>query len=113
MNFFEEINNERKDFPVKNSITDEFSRHTFNFYQFTAVGLFILFFFLGIFFGNLFATCQATSYFFSTECLVTEFNFAVMICVWFVGFILSLFIFAIGHIIQLLREISQKLSKLK
>lgn len=113
MNFFDEINSQRKDFPKKNSIADEFNRHTLNFYQFTGIGLFILFFFLGIFLGNLFATCQATSYFFSTECIVTEFNFAVMVSVWFVGFILSLFVFAVGHIIELLREINQKLSKLK
>lgn len=111
MNFFDEINKEKKDLPKKNDIS--FSSDSLNFYQIFAIGLFIIIFFLGIFFGNLFATCQATSFFYSDECIVTEFNFSVMIFVWFIGLLISLFIFAIGHIIGLLKEISKKLDKLK
>lgn len=111
MNFFDEITKEKRDLPKKNDIS--FSGEGLNFYQIFAIGLFIIIFFLGIFFGNLFATCQATSFFYSDECIVTEFNFSVMIFVWFLGLLLSLFIYAIGHIVGLLKEISKKLDKLK
>ena len=113
MDLFEEIAKAKEDFPKGKTITDEFSRQKFNSYQIFAIGLFILLFFLGIFFGNLFATCQASSYFYSDECLVTEFNFSVMIFVWFVGLLLSIFIYAIGQIIELLKNIDEKLGKIK
>ena len=113
MDLFDEIQKAKKDFPKKNAITDEFSTYQFNFYQIFALSLFVLFFFLGIFLGNLFATCQAASYFYSDACLVTEFNYSLMLVIWFVGMILAVFFFAIGHIIELLRNISEKLSKIK
>ena len=111
MDLFEEISKAKQDFPKKKAITDEFHKRTFNFYQIFAITLFVVLFFLGIFLGNLFATCQASSYFYSDECLVTEFNFAVMIVVWFIGFLVSTFIYAIGHIIELLKNIDEKLAK--
>ena len=45
-----------------------------------AITIFVICFFLGIVFGNLFSTCTTTSYFYSDTCLVTEFNFSLMIC---------------------------------
>lgn len=113
MDLFDEITKAKQDFPKSDAISKEITRYKYNFYQIFAIGLLVVFFFLGIFFGNLFATCQASSYFYLDECLVTEFNFSVMVLVWFVGILLSLFIFAIGHIIALLREISEKLSNFK
>jgi len=113
MELFEEISKNKEDFPKKKVITDEFSKHHFNFYQVFAIGLLIVFFFLGIVFGNLFATCQAYSYFYSDACVVTEFNYSIMIIIWFIGTILSIFIYAIGHIITLLSNINEKLSKFK
>ncbi len=113
MNLFEEIQALKKDFPQGNDITEELGRQTFNFYQAFAIGLFIIVFFLGIFFGNLFATCQASSFFYSDECYVTQFNFSVMILVWFLGFLVSTFIYAIGQIIEILKNIDEKLSKFK
>ncbi len=109
MDLFEEISKNKKDFPMRKAIHDSFYHQSFNFYQRLAIVLFIVLFVLGIFLGNLFATCQASSYFSSDECIVTEFNFSVMIIVWFGGFLLSTFIYAIGHIIELLKSIDEKL----
>ena len=111
MDFFEEIHKVKKDFPKVNTVTDEVSSYELNFYQIFAIGIFVVCFFLGIIFGNLFATCETTSYFYSDACLVTEFNFSLMISIWFISLLVSVVIFAIGHIIALLAEISQKLSK--
>lgn len=111
MDLFEEISKVKKDFPERKDIDDGFHNQKYNFYQGFAIVLFIILFFLGVFLGNLFATCQASSYFYSDECLVTEFNFSVMILVWFIGFLVSTFIYAIGHIIELLKSIDEKLAK--
>lgn len=113
MDLFEEISKSKKDFPKFNNISNEFNSYKLNFYQVFAIGLFIVVFVLGIFFGNLFATCQASSYFYADECMITEFNFSLMIFIWFIGTLLSVFIFSIGHIISLLSEINQKLGKFK
>ena len=113
MDLFEDIQKIKMDFPKKKTITDEISTYKFNFYQIFSIGLFILLFVLGIFLGNLFSTCQASSYFYSDTCITTEFNYSVMIFVWFIGILLSLFIFSIGHIIALLSNINEKLGKFK
>ena len=113
MDLFDEISETKKDFPKKKIIKDEFSSYSFNYYQIFAIVLFVIFFFLGILLGNLFATCQAASYFYADQCLVTEFNFSLMIFMWFVGIIFSVFFFSIGHIIEILRNIDEKLSKFK
>lgn len=111
MDLFEEISKVKQDFPKVNSLTKEVKKHKFNFYQKFAIGLFVVFFFLGILFGNLFSTCEATSFYYSDTCLVTEFNFSLMLVIWFISLLMSLVIFAIGHIIALLGAISEKLSK--
>lgn len=113
MDLFEEISKAKQDLPKVNSLTKEVKKHKLNFYQIFAVGLFIVFFFLGILFGNLFSTCEATSFYYSDTCLVTEFNFSLMLVIWFISLLISLFIFAIGHIIALLSSINEKLSKFK
>ena len=113
MELFEEISKNKQDFPKKKTITDDFSKYHFNFYQIFAIGLFILFLFLGIVFGNLFSTCQAYSYFYSNQCVVTEFNYSIMIVIWFSGAVLSIFFFAIGQIIVILKNINEKLAKFK
>lgn len=113
MDLFEEISKSKKEFPKTQAITGGLGNWSLNFYQIFSIGLFIIVFVIGIFLGNLFATCQASSYFYSEECIVREFNFSLMIFIWFIGALLSLFIFAIGHIIGLLNEINQKLGKFK
>lgn len=111
MDFFEEISKEKKDFPKVKTLKKEVNKYRLNFYEVFAIALFIIFFCLGIVLGNLFATCEATSYFYSDTCLVTSFNFSLMIAIWFIGTLVSIVIFSIGHIIMLLKEISEKLSK--
>ena len=111
MDLFEEISKEKKDFPQGHAVKNQVSSYEFNFYQGFAIAIFVLCFFLGIIFGNLFSTCTTTSYFYSDTCLVTEFNFSLMIAIWFISLLISVFFYAIGHIIELLREISKKLNK--
>ena len=101
MDLFEEISKTKSDFPKIKSIKKEFSGKKLNLYQIFSIGLFVVFFFLGIIFGNLFSTCKASSYYFSDTCLVNEFNFSLMVVILFIGL----------HIISLLTEISEKLSK--
>ena len=113
MDLFEEIAKKKVDFPRIHSVTNEVKNQKLNFYQRFAIGIFILFFFLGIVFGNLFSTCETTSYFYSDACLVTQFNFSLMIVIWFASLLLSIGIYAIGHIIALLSEINQKLTKFR
>lgn len=111
MDLFEEIAKNKQDFPKFHSVKNEFEKYELNFYQIFAIVIFILCFFLGIIFGNLFATCTTTSYFSSNTCLVTEFNFSLMITIWFVSLLVSVFIFGMGHIISILSKINEKLNK--
>ena len=113
MDFFEEISKEKEDFPKVNTLKKEVTKYTLNGYQIFSIVLFVIFFCLGIILGNLFATCEATSYFYSDTCLVSSFNFSLMVAIWFVGFLVSIIMFAIGHIIGLLTEISEKLTKFR
>lgn len=111
MDFFDEISKEKKEFPKVHSVTKQVRDYPLNFYQILAIGIFIIGFFLGIIFGNLFATCKTSAYYQFGTCLVTEFNFALMLSIWFASSILSVLIFSVGHIIALLTEINKKLSK--
>ncbi|MCI8569615.1 MAG: hypothetical protein HFJ11_06535 [Bacilli bacterium] len=113
MDFFEEIAKVKEDFPKinVNSLNSEVKKYKFNFYQIFAIILFIVFFFLGIIFGNLFATCETTSYYYSKSCLVTEFNFSLMLGIWLISLLVSTVIYSIGHIISLLTSINEKIKK--
>ena len=111
MELFEQISNEKKDFPKLKSIKNEVSKLDFNFYQLFAIVIFIIGVVLGIIFGNLFAACKTSSYFYSEACYVTEFNFSLMIAIWFISLLLSVMIYSVGHIIALLSSINEKVSK--
>ena len=113
MDFFDEVNKSKKDFPKANSVKNKVGSYKLNFYQFFAIGVFVICFFLGIVFGNLFSTCATTSYFSSDTCVVTEFNFSLMLAIWFISLLVCVFIFAIGHIIAILSQINEKLDKFK
>ena len=112
MEFFQEINNEKKDFPKVKTISSEVSKVHLNFYQIFSIIIFVLCLVLGILLGNIFSTCQTSSYFYSNSCLVREFNFFLMIAVWFLGLLVSIFFYSIGHIIYYLGEILKKINKI-
>lgn len=113
MSLFDEIDSAKKDLPKVKKISKDLKSHSYNCYQIIAIIMFVIIFCLGIIMGNLFATCDAKSYFYSDSCLITEFNFSLMIFIWFFGFLLALFIYAIGHIISLLQQINEKLTNFK
>ncbi len=112
MNMFEEIEKARKDLPKLNNITKEVENYKLNGYQKFSVITYFVCFCVGIILGNLFPVCGNSSNFYSV-CTTTEFNFSLMIFFWFISFLVCLFFFAIGHIIALLTDISNKLGKKK
>ena len=113
MNMFDEISEEKIDFPKYKSVVKNVTKNKYNFYQFFAFGLFALFFFMGIILGNLFSTCETVSYYFSDTCVVSQYNFSLMICIWFIGLVISVFFYSIGEVISLLTSIKEKLVKNK
>ena len=113
MDLFDEIQKEQKDFPKMKVVSKEMHKQSLNFYQWFAIVIFVLCFFLGIILGNLFSICETSSYFYSDACLVKQFNFSLTVVIWFCSLLLSLFIFAIGHIIALLTDINKKLGKFR
>jgi len=111
MNFFEEIETAKRELPKLNSITKRVEKKKFNGYQIFSIVTFCVCFCLGIIFGNLFPACRSSSYIYSGVCTNTEFNFFLMIIFWFVSFLLCLFFYAMGTIIELLSSINNRLGK--
>ena len=111
MNMFDEISKEKKDLPKFASFTKEVNKHEFNIYQKFGVVIFLISFIVGILLGNMFSTCGVTSSFYTTECVTRQFNFSLLLTVWFSGLAMGLFFFALGHIVYLLDEINNKLKK--
>lgn len=112
MNMFEEIEKIKEDLPKVNSITKTVKKYKFNGYQKFAIIVYVICFFFGIVFGNMFPACGTSSTLYVDSCLTTEFNFSLMLFIWFASFLVCLFFFAIGHIISILSDISKKLGKL-
>lgn len=113
MELFDEIMKEKKDFPKMHSVTKKVKKYKFNFYQIFAIGIFVVCFFLGIIFGNLFATCDTVSYYYLDACLVREFNYSLMLAIWFVSLLISLTFFSMGHMVALLTEINENIQKFR
>lgn len=111
MNMFDEIEGIKKELPKAKAIRHEFKSMKFNFYQGFALVVYAILFCLGIILGNLFPTCGTSSAMYSGTCLTTEFNMSLMLGIWFIGLIICVFIFAIGHVIQLLDKINKSLNK--
>ncbi len=111
MNMFEEIEKLKEELPKANTISNKLKKQTLNFYQVFAIVIFVIIFFIGILLGNLFPTCGSSATLYTGTCLTTEFNVSLMLFIWFSGLILCVFIFAIGHIVQLLDTINRKMAK--
>lgn len=111
MEMFDDISERKVDFPKYKTIFKDLSNNKYNFYQIFAFCLFMFFFFMGIILGNLFSTCDTVSYYFSETCVVSQFNFSFMLGMWFVGLLISVFFYSIGHVISLLTGINEKLKK--
>lgn len=112
MNMFEEIEKTKQDLPRIKTIVRKVTNYKFNGYQKFAIIIYIICFCLGVLFGNLFPACGSSSTLYAGTCLTTEFNFSLMVFIWFVSFLICLFFFALGHIILLLTDISEKMGKI-
>ena len=108
MSMFDEISKQKKELPKVSSIKKKVGSYKYNLYQMLAFIIFFISIILGIIFGNLFPACGSTSSFYGDVCMTTEFNVFLMIIIWSIGFLISVIFFAIGHVIALLTEISQK-----
>ena len=109
MSMFDEINKQKKELPKVSNITEKVGSYKYNLYQILAFIIFFIGIILGIILGNLFPACGSTSSFYGDVCMTTEFNVFLMVIIWSVGFLISVVFFAIGHVIALLTEISQKI----
>lgn len=108
MNMFEEIDKVKKDLPTFKKVASEVSSHNLNNYQIFALVIFGIAICTGIIFGNIFPSCGSTSGLYAVECLVTEFNLSLALLIWFLGLLVCVFFYGMGHIISLLEKISKK-----
>lgn len=108
---FVEIDKIKKGLPKLNNVGEDVKKIKLNYYQQTTIVIFIIGLVAGVFMGNLFPSCGSASEYFSNVCDTTEFNFSLMIFIWFIDFLLCMFFYGIGTIIFLLTSINEKLSK--
>ncbi len=106
---FDEIDQEKEELPRIRTITREVQKQKLNGYQMIAVVVFIILFIIGILLGNMFPACEATGMF--GTCSKVQFNLSLSILFWFGSFLICLFFYALGHIIELLTQINSHLSK--
>ena len=111
MDFFKEIDDLKKELPTFKSISKKVGKRKYNGYQMFSIITFCICIVLGVVFGNLFPTCGSSASIFSNLCINREFNFSLMLFFWFISFIVCLFFFAIGSIIDLLTSINSKIDK--
>lgn len=102
-----------KDLPRVKKLISDISSRELNGYQIIALVIMGLAFGVGIIFGNLFPSCGSNSGLYNQVCNTTEFNFSLTICIWFVGFLICVVFYAIGHVIALLESINENLRKRK
>lgn len=109
-NLFEEIDKKKEEIPLLNKKIKAVERYNYNFYQRVAIFTMLLGFCTGIVLGNVFPSCQSSGLYNKT-CTITEFNIALTILFWFLSFLLSMFIYFMGHVIEILSDIDKKLKK--
>ncbi len=107
---FEEIDKYKEDLPKFDRTISDVKKYKFNFYQKFAIFFELICLFGGIILGNIFPSC-GSSKMYSNYCTVTEYNISLTISTWFLGFIVAIFIFGLGHIINILGEINNKIKK--
>mgnify|MGYP004658707671 FL=1 len=110
MNLFKEIDGVKKDLPKFKTIEKEMGKYEFNGYQKFAIVTYLICLAFGVVLGNLFPACSNASLY-SSVCTSTEFNFFLTVLFWFSSFLVCLFFFALGHIISLLGDIRDHISK--
>ena len=110
MNMFEEIEKEKKDLPKVKSLTNEAQKYSLNIYQKFSLLIMFIAFIVGIILGNSYNTCTPSITYGSEDC-VSQFDFALMLEIWFGGLVVGMFFFGLGHIVYLLNDISNKLKK--
>lgn len=98
-----------EDIPRLKKVIKNVTSHQLNGYQIVAITILTIGVCLGIIFGNLFPACGTTTGLYTKVCDATEFNFSLMIFIWFISFLVCVFFYAIGHIIELLESINSKL----
>ena len=105
---FEEIEKQRKDFPNITNVQHRFlGKRPLNFYQIIALCVLVIGFIGAILLGNMVPSCSDTNMF--AQCNVTEFNISLTLFSWLGVFLFSMFFYSIGHIINVLESIDQKL----
>ena len=110
MNIFEEIDKVKDDLPKTSNIKKVVGKRSYNVYQATAIVVMFIFVIAGVIMGSLYPACGVSSNLYS-NCNQQEFNIALTVGVWFSGFLFSMFIYGLGHIIALLTSINNKLDK--
>ncbi len=111
MDMFHEIDKVKKNLPKLKSVSHEVNKMSLNVYQKIAVIIFIICLIIGVLFGNLFPACGSSSEFYADRCFSTEFNFSLMLFIWFISFIVCMLFYILGHIVSLLSSINEKISK--
>ena len=107
MDLFNEIDNNKKEFPKLNKFHNDVKNIKLNFYQKFSIAIFIFCLIFGVILGNLFPACSSSIGIYSDTCENPEFNSFLMIIFWFVSFIGCTVFFGMGHIINLLTEIKE------
>ena len=105
---FDEIDKLKIDLPKFKQLNKEIKIKSFNNYQQFAIVVLIIGLIIGVVLGNMFTVCGSVSNFYSS-CSSKEFNFVLMTVVWSISLLTSVFLFWMGHIIQLLKSIDRKL----
>ena len=110
MNMFEDIEKQKKDLPKIKSLTNEVQKYDLNIYQKFGALIVIIAVILGIILGNSYNTCTPSITYGSENC-ISQFDFSLMLEVWFAGLVMGFLFFGMGHIVYLLNDISNKLGK--
>ncbi len=110
MDMFEEIEKQKKDLPKIKSLTNEVQKYDLNIYQKFGVLIVFIAIVVGIILGNSYNTCTPSITYGSENC-ISQFDFSLMLEVWFAGIMTGFVFFGMGHIVYLLNDISNKLGK--